>query len=410
MSSCPASDIADERVADVAPPVEEMPPVLVAFNWPSTGKGVSHTSTSIARGLGRNNILTEFFAPFGSERGSGPYRVRYALPSVLRLIPFKRIRRFAQKRNEAAFLSAAKLAAVKTGAIAYMWPDILPENVLAIFRELRAAGIPIVHEMINCHVGTAKYIIDKEYDKLGVPNSRCIRNETIQLETKFLNLSDYVFCPSALVEKSVVDHGVPESKIVSTSFGWDPDRMRGDESALRPIDGVTFLFVGSICVRKGAHLLLRYWAKSGIRGRLVMVGQMEPAIGLACAEYLRRDDVLIVNYTSAVRRYYRSADVFVFPSIEEGGVLVTHEAAGCGLPLIVSPMGAARVANESTGFVLDPHDEDAWIETMRRLAKDAELRRSFGSAAQLRAEKFTWSEVSKARAETFREIARNLDA
>ncbi len=46
---------------------------------------------------------------------------------------------------------------------------------------------------------------------------------------------------------------------------------------------------------------------------------------------------------------------------------------------------------------------------MRRLAKHAELRRAFGSVAQRSAQKFTWDEVSKQRAEIFRDIARKLN-
>ncbi len=138
-----------------------------------------------------------------------------------------------------------------------------------------------------------------------------------------------------------------------------------------------------------------------------MVGTMEPAVEKVCAEYLRRDDVIIVNYTPNIGDYYRSADVFVFPTLEEGGPQVTYEAAGCGLPLIVSPMGAARVADASTGHVVDPHDQQGWIEAMRALAEDLEARRRFGAQAKREAFKYTWPEVSRMRGELFEEIGRN---
>ena len=152
--------------------------------------------------------------------------------------------------------------------------------------------------------------------------------------------------------------------------------------ALPPINGATFIFVGSICVRKGAHLLLRYWARSRIRGRLILAGEVEPAIAEVCAEYLAREDVQVIKYTRDLGPYYRSADAFVFPSLEEGGPQVTYEAAGCGLPLITSPMGAGRIAVEqSTGFIVDPFDEAVAIAAMQAMADDRDLRRRMGDAA-----------------------------
>ena len=75
-----------------------------------------------------------------------------------------------------------------------------------------------------------------------------------------------MFCSNLHAEQSMIDNGVPRRKIKEASFGWDPDRFRGHSKALAPIDGATFIFVGSICVRKGAHLLLRYWARREFAG------------------------------------------------------------------------------------------------------------------------------------------------
>ena len=295
-------------------------------------------------------------------------------------------------------------AALRLGpkGIAHVWPD----PALSTLRAMREAGIPIVREMINSHVGYAKQILDAEYRQIGLPPGHAITDQAVEHEIEALKLCDYVFCPSPMVEKSVTDQHVLPSKVRSLSFGWDPTRFAGQTRALAPVRGTTFIFVGNICVRKGAHLLLRYWAKSGIPGRLVLVGAMEPAIEKVCADELRRDDVIVVKHTLNIGDYYRSADVFAFPSLEEGAPLVTFEAAGCGLPLVVSPMGAARVADDSTGYVLDPFDEEGWTEAMRKLAQNAELRREMGAEARRRSLRFTWSEVSRPRGEFFAELAR----
>ena len=86
-----------------------------------------------------------------------------------------------------------------------------------------------------------------------------------------------------------------------------------------------------------------------------MAGQLEPTIKSKCADVLRRDDVIILDYVQNVGAVYRSADVFAFPSLEEGDPLVTYEACGCGLPIITTPMGAGRVVRHNReGFVDRP--------------------------------------------------------
>ena len=381
---------------------------FVFMPQPSTGAGPSYSCLSILRNLG-SVLDINVFTPYGSKRAGDQFRLNQTFPLALRLIPARKARGFAFRvnrklaadRNEVKLLEAAK-EAVSNGqpALAYIWPESSVELLL----RLRDAGVHVVREMINCHRGAAKKILDAEYKRLGLEPGHSISAESVDHEVETLEHCDHVFCSNDRSEQSVVDFGVPQTKVRPASFGWEPARFRGNGRALSAIDGPTFLFVGLICIRKGAHLLLRYWAASGIRGRLVLVGNIEPAIKEICAEYLRRDDVIMVKHTPDIGQYYRSADVFVFPTLEEGGPQVVNEAAGCGVPVITTPMGAARVANATTGFVLDPLDEAGWIEALRTLAEDTELRQRMGAGAQRRAMSVTWAEVGRARGRVFDEI------
>ena len=386
--------------------------VFVFFPLPATGAGVSYSCTSILRNFGGVQNI-DLFTPYGSKSAKDPFRLRQTLPPALRLLPTRRarglafrvMRQFATGHNEKKLLEATNNAvSAQQPAVAYVWPD----SSLDMLRQLRDSGVPVVREMINCHRGVAKRILDAEYKRLGLEPSHSISAESVDREVEALDSCDYVFCSNNCCEQSVVDFGVPKSKVRPTSFGWEPARFKGEARALDAVDGPTFLFVGLVCIRKGAHLILRYWAASGIRGRLVLVGKVEPAIKDICAEYLRRDDVIMVKYTHDIGQFYRSADVFVFPTLEEGGPQVVNEAAGCGVPVITTAMGAARVANGATGFVLDPLDETGWIEALRTLAEDAELRRRMGVEAHRRAMSVTWEEVGGTRGRVFDEIVGKL--
>ncbi|MCE4225057.1 glycosyltransferase family 4 protein [Methylobacterium sp. C25] len=254
--------------------------------------------------------------------------------------------------------------------------------------------------MINGPRGAAKGILDAAYRDLGAKPSHGISDASVTEEDEALALVDYVFCPNAMVTAAVQRRGVSSDKIVEASYGWDPARFKGTGKALAPINGLTALFVGSLSVRKGVHLLLRYWSCSRIRGRLILAGAMEPIIREMCASELARDDVVVLDYVDDVGALFRSADVFVFPTLEEGGPQVTYEACGCRLPVITTPMGAGRIARHGCeGFVLDAYDEAGWIEALAMMAGDPDGREAMARSAAAHAEAFQWHKVALRRRE-----------
>jgi glycosyltransferase involved in cell wall biosynthesis len=263
---------------------------------------------------------------------------------------------------------------------------------------LKGAGIKVFREMINGPLWVAKQILDEAYVRLGIAPTHGLHDVWSEAEREALQEVDYVFAPNPMVSSSLLRTGLPPDKILDSSYGWDPERVRGTNQLLPPCEGITILFVGTICVRKGAHLLLDYWAKSKLRGRLVLAGAMDPEIKNACANLLARDDVMVLDYVSDVGALYRSADIFAFPTLEEGGPQVTYEACGCGLPVITTPMGAGRiVVNDREGFVLDPYDQPAWISAIRTLAEDLPRRQAMSRTARESAESFCWELVSARR-------------
>ena len=206
---------------------------------------------------------------------------------------------------------------------------------------------------------------------------------------------------------SLRECGIRDTKILDCSYGWDPGRFGFSTKRLPATEGVTILFVGSIGMRKGAHLLLRAWSKAGVVGRLVLLGGMEPTIAHRCQVELARHDVVHIPYTNDPAPAFRSADIFAFPTLEEGSALVTYEALGNGLPVITSPIGAGVVVRHRLeGLVVDAHDENGWIEALRGLAGNAALRHSMGAAARSRATQFTWDKVAGQRYQLIRQALR----
>ncbi len=300
-----------------------------------------------------------------------------------------------------AMLERKLLSQIQEGDIAYLWPACSME----IFREIHARGNTIVYERVNSHRRNSMRVLDEAYRRLGLPAGHRITVADADEESEKLELADYAFSPSPYVRNSLIGAGVPASKLLDTSYGWDPKQFhvapdpRGDKK--EPV----FLFVANGTVRKGLGQLLSYWAAAGVRGRLRIVGPIERSLADAYATELARPDVEHLPYRAQLADLYRDADVFVLASFEEGSPLVTYLALAAGLPCLVSTAAAGGVVEDGVhGCVRDPYDEIGWVTAMRQLAEDSELRARLGEAAREQSARFTWDRVAERRQAQFEKL------
>jgi len=82
-------------------------------------------------------------------------------------------------------------------------------------------------------------------------------------------------------------------------------------------------------------------------------------------------------------QYYHSADIFVFPGIQEGLGMVYLEAQSAGLPVVAcTGWGASEVVgHDQTGLLSAPGDWRQFEQHVMRLLSDRELRCKMGKAA-----------------------------
>ena len=88
----------------------------------------------------------------------------------------------------------------------------------------------------------------------------------------------------------------------------------------------------------------------------------------------------------------RQADVFLFPSVNEGHPQVLGQAAACGLPAIaMKSYHPEYVLDGQTGFLLNSDDELA--STLKLLLTNPDLRHAMGDAAIHHSKKFDWDRI-----------------
>lgn len=361
-------------------------PIRALMTIPCETVGVGRTCRSILSGAiaaGYRADLTT--ARFDGTRPEG-LRVRDGLPPFLRLFPYGR-----RLSNEV--LHRRYLDGIEDGDIAYLWPSV----PVSVYERLARRGVTIVTESVNTRMATAKPVLDAAYAALGLPPAHGITERRIAIQNLRQVLCTAIFAPSPATEHAF--DGTPVAdRIIPASYGtWVPAALPGRPA--RPEGApVVFVFVGSVCVRKGAHLLLDAWRRPPPGAVLRLVGDIEPAIRARFADVLDAPTVSLAGYSHDVAGELSRADVAVLPSLEEGDPISTYEAAAHGLPVIASPAGAGRIGAETGAVeIIDPDDPDGLRDTLGLYAADADLRRIRGAAARQAALAYDWSRVGPER-------------
>ena len=208
--------------------------------------------------------------------------------------------------------------------------------------------------------------------------------EWIARNTREALLADRVVVPSDYVRDTMVENGRDPATIDLLPFPIDVARF-SPASAPRDDGRVRALFVGQIGLRKGVKYILeaaQRLARSDIE--IVLVGGIVDG-----TDWLKRYHGLyrhVANVPYAeMPEIFRSADVFVFPSLHEGSAMAVNEALASGLPAIVTPNAGAIARDGVEGFVVPIRNAAAVADRLARLADDPALRRRMGAAARERA-------------------------
>ncbi len=310
--------------------------------------------------------------------------VRQAMGSWFRNVPYVLQAPRVEPRLHRDFIEG-----VLDGEIAYLWPSV----PLSVYEPLHARGVPIVAEAINTHMAVARPILEAAYAELGLPPAHGITDERIANQNARYALCTAIFTPSAATESSLGGI-VPQDALIRSSYGtWLGSDGTGPRTRSRD-EPVRFVFVGLQSVRKGLPTLLRAWRDAPRNAELMIVGEVEPAVAELFADELNLPNVTTMGFTADVAKIYRAADVFVFPTLEEGDAIVTYEAAAHGLAIIATEIGAGRIGQETgCACIVPPGQADVLAAQIRAFAASAELRHHWATRARAAVLDYDWSVV-----------------
>ena len=315
----------------------------ILFLLPSlTGGGAQRVFSTLLQHLDRG----QFELHLGLLKVKGPYleeipddvavhdlkssRVRFALPSVLRL---------AWKIKPDALLST--LAHLNLALI--LGRHLLPVGTRVLIREASLASSLLVQE--------------KQFPALWG-----------WLYRQFYRRADMVVCLCDAMVHDLVSHfDLPREKIVRIYNPVDIDKVQScAENGDNPYtgDGPQIIAIGRLCRAKGFDLLLNAIPAVVQRfptAQLTILG--EGSLLSELAEQVRRlglqDIVHFPGFQANPWRYLRHADVFVLSSRYEGMPNTLLEAVALGVPSVASdcPGGVREISAIDTRVVLVPPED-----------------------------------------------------
>jgi glycosyltransferase involved in cell wall biosynthesis len=155
-----------------------------------------------------------------------------------------------------------------------------------------------------------------------------------------LELTDWVFSPSSYVNRSYLEQGFPEDRILHLPYPVNLANFSPEPAAEIPASPLRVVCTGGVSLRKGFPYLLE--AMRIIRKErdavLMLTDIVHPTMKPVLAAYsdVPIDWATMLPHTQLAARL-KSAHVFALLSVEEGLARTALEAIACGVPAVLTP-------------------------------------------------------------------------
>ena len=171
------------------------------------------------------------------------------------------------------------------------------------------------------------------------------------------------------------------------------------------------LFVGTLEPRKNLVRLVRAYRRLAARGaphRLVLAGPMgwQPQALMRQLELEGPGEVVMTGKLDLadLDALYRSASLFVYPSLYEGFGLPVLEAMARGLPCVVSTSSSLPEVAGEAAFPVDPMSEAGIADAMERVSADPALSARLRDAGLQRASRYSWEESARLTLDVYKRV------
>jgi glycosyltransferase involved in cell wall biosynthesis len=272
--------------------------------------------------------------------------------------------------------------------VVFLWSQL--RLTVAPARAIESSGVPFLYTFNDLHPtgyrparpgmdprSIARFIVDRVFYPDVTSRDLALTPSTAISET---------------LREGLARGGMPvdECRVIYQGIPLESFRLKEKPGSLH--DPVRILYAGQLHPYKGPDTVIRavqQISREGRRVELTIVGSGPPSY-LNQLRHLASSGPAQVSFTgqlphASLPLYYRSHDLFVFPSVWEEPFGLTHlEAMASGTPVLSTPHGGPGefLRDGETALFFPPGDEDALSSRIAQLIDDAALRNSMARAAR----------------------------
>lgn len=180
---------------------------------------------------------------------------------------------------------------------------------------------------------------------------------------------------STFARQTFIDEGTSDDRLMVLPLGADasafrpgPDAAAGRARRILAREPLRVLLCGAVSFRKGVRHVARLVSEvDATRVQFTWVGAVLPEAA-ALAAQLRSRGVRVMGHVPQQRlsALYAEADVFLFPTIEDGYGMVLAQAQAAGLPALATTHSAAPdvIRHGDNGWLVESGDVQGMVDVL----------------------------------------------
>jgi len=253
--------------------------------------------------------------------------------------------------------------------VVHTWSGVSEEVLLA----LRGSATTVILLRGSSHIKTQARLLQEEEARTGEQIEKPSK-WMIAREVREYNISDHIRILSSFAYLSFITEGVAKEKLLLIPSGVPVEDFRPSEEVIQNrIDRIKkgqalrILFVGAMSFQKGI------WDMKEIINKCKSDGFLFYLLGPASKE-TRNFMGKLPDFARIIPKkpqhelpeHYARADIFIFPTIQDGYPAVMAQAQASGLPIITTTncSGPDIITEGKTGWVLPIRRPDAFIDKL----------------------------------------------
>ena len=225
----------------------------------------------------------------------------------------------------------------------------------------------------SSHIRTQLELLEEEEKRAGFPVHKPSR-WMMAREEKEYGMADGVIVLSNFARKSFLERQFPAKKLRMLPLGSELEKFRPEKEVIETrcerilsAKPLNILMVGTFSFRKGVLDFLEIASLGASLFEFQFVGPVAAEARHLIEEGSKYIEFIPKQPQSDLPSFYARADIFIFPTIEDGYAMVLSQAQAAGLPILTTTncSGPDIVLEDRTGWILPIRTPWAFADRLR---------------------------------------------